>query len=141
MTALHARGAGVPWAPPLDVQALRLFRDRLRGWSPRTPVDLETVYNDLNETLGEQSPPQDGLLALTERLRGHGRMLSEAAVADPHYPPPDTVTAVIERGCLLFDEPAPAVGKPRVGFAWRLALVTSDLAEGLLDAHCIKDEH
>ncbi|MFI7317144.1 DUF6415 family natural product biosynthesis protein [Streptomyces venezuelae] len=103
-------------------------------------MDLEAVYDDLNETLGDQPPAAEGLLGLVERLRGHVRMLSEVAVADPRYPPPALVTAAIARGRLLLDESFSA-GEPCVGLARRLAFVTSDLAEGLLDAHCIKDDH
>ncbi|MFI1677569.1 DUF6415 family natural product biosynthesis protein [Streptomyces sp. NPDC020607] len=102
------------------------------------PVDLEPLYDDLDATLGNQSPHESGLPGLIEHLRGHVRALSRIAVADPDYPPPATVTAVIARGRLLLDEPPPH-GSPSVGLARRLAFVTSDLAEGLLEVHCIKD--
>ncbi|WP_406379776.1 DUF6415 family natural product biosynthesis protein [Streptomyces sp. NBC_01618] len=124
------------WTPPLDPDGLRQVLKRITAWSP---LDVEAIYDDLDTTIGNQPPSKAAIPALVERLRSHLTRLSTIAVADPKFPPTDEMAQLIERGRSIQDARLPADHKQAVGMARRLAFVTSDLVEKLIEARYIKD--
>ncbi|MER5853821.1 DUF6415 family natural product biosynthesis protein [Streptomyces sp. NPDC002012] len=129
--------ANVPkWTPPLDPDGLRHVLARITAWSP---LDVEAIFDDLDTTIGNQPPSKATTPALVERLRSHLKRLSAIAVADPKFPPTDEMTQLIERGCPMQDARLPADHQQAVGMARRMAFVTSDLVEKLIEARYIKD--
>ncbi|MEV7866684.1 DUF6415 family natural product biosynthesis protein [Streptomyces sp. NPDC088124] len=78
------------------------------------------------------------IAALVERLRGHLNRLGDVAVTDERYPPIAEMVRLGERGLPMRDERTPAGRQQAVGLARRLAFVTSDLVEELIEARHIK---
>ncbi|GAA2543966.1 DUF6415 family natural product biosynthesis protein [Streptomyces albidoflavus] len=125
------------WTPPLDAEGLRSVLERIKNWRP---LDVEAVFDDLDTTIGNQPPPVATSDALIDRLRGHLKQLSDIAVADGRYPPTAEMVQLVERGRSLRDERTPADHQRAVGLARRLAFVTSDLIEALIEARYIKGQ-
>jgi hypothetical protein len=129
--------ANVPkWTPPLDVDGLRHVLERITAWSP---LDVEAIFDDLDTAIGNQLPPEAATPALVERLRTHLARLSAIAASDTKFPPTDEMVQLIERGRPMQDERLPADHQQAVGVARRMAFVTSDLVERLIEARYIKD--
>ncbi|MFJ7489648.1 DUF6415 family natural product biosynthesis protein [Streptomyces sp. NPDC097727] len=124
------------WTPPLDEDGLRHVLERITAWSP---LDVEAIFDDLDTTIGNQPPPEATIPALVERLCSHLKRLSAIAVADHTFPPTDEMAQLIERGRLMQDARLPADHQQAVGMARRMAFVTSDLVEELIEARYIKD--
>lgn len=125
------------WTPPLDADALRSVLDRVREWKP---LDVEEVFDDLDTAIGNQPPPVATTAVLIDRLRSHLKQLSDITVADGRYPPTAEMVQLVERGRPLRDERTPADYQRAVGLARRLAFVTSDLVEELIEARYIKGQ-
>ncbi|MDL2075840.1 DUF6415 family natural product biosynthesis protein [Streptomyces sp. GXMU-J15] len=123
------------WTPPLDADSLRTVLERVRDWKP---LDVEDVFDDLDMAIGNQPPPVATTGALVDRLRGHLKQLSDIAVADGRYPPTAEMVQLVERGRPLRDERTPTDYQQAVGLARRLAFVTSDLVEELIEARYIR---
>ncbi|WP_369228783.1 DUF6415 family natural product biosynthesis protein [Streptomyces sp. R21] len=123
------------WTPPLDADGLKFVLARVIVWKP---LDVEEIFDDLDTAIGNQPPPVATTAALVERLRGHLKQLSDITVADAKYPPTDEMVGLIERGLPLRAEPTPANHQQAVALARRLAFVTSDLVEKLIEARYIK---
>lgn len=136
-TAVATKRPVEKWTPPLDADALRSVLERVKVWNP---LDVEKVFDDLDSTIGNQPPPIATTDALIERLRGHLKQLSDVTVADSQYPPTPQMVQLVERGRSLRDERTPANHQQAVGLARRLAFVTSDLVEELIEARYIKGE-
>ncbi|MER6104363.1 DUF6415 family natural product biosynthesis protein [Streptomyces sp. NPDC001832] len=115
---------------------MRHVLPRITAWSP---LDVEAIFDDLDTTIGNQPPPKAATPALAERLRSHLKRLSAIAVADTKFPPTDEMTQLIERGRPMQDARLPADHQQAVGMARRMAFVTSDLVEKLIEARYIKD--
>jgi hypothetical protein len=109
--------------------------ERVRDWKP---LDVEDVFDDLDMAIGNQPPPVATTGALVDRLRGHLKQLSNIAVADGQYPPTAEMVQLVERGRPLRDERTPTDYPQAVGLARRLAFVTSDLVEELIEARYIR---
>ncbi|MFI5753012.1 DUF6415 family natural product biosynthesis protein [Streptomyces sp. NPDC051644] len=124
------------WTPPLEQDDLRHVLARITAWSP---LDVQAIFDDLDTTIGNQPPPKAATPALVERLRSYLKRLSAIAVADPKFPPTDEMTVLIERGRPMQDARLPADHQQAVGMARRMAFVTSDLVEKLIEARYIKD--
>lgn len=124
------------WAPPLDADGLRFVLERIKNWKP---FDVEEVFDDLDRAIGNQPPPVATTGALIDRLRSHLKQLSNIAVADDKYPPTTEMVQLVERGRPLRDGPTPADYRQALGLARRLAFVTSDLVEELIEARYIKE--
>ncbi len=124
------------WTPPLDVEGLRSVLERIMNWKP---LDVEEVFDDLDTAIGNQPPPVTTTGALVDRLRGHLKQLSDIAVADERYPPTAGMVQLVARGVPLREERTPADYRQAVGLARRLAFVTSDLVEELIEARYIKE--
>ncbi|MFG2631810.1 DUF6415 family natural product biosynthesis protein [Streptomyces sp. NPDC048473] len=124
------------WTPPLDQDDLKHVLARITAWSP---LDVQAIFDDLDTTIGNQPPPKATTPALVERLRSYLKRLSAIAVADPKFPPTDEMTVFIERGRPMQDARLPADHQQAVGMARRMAFVTSDLVEKLIEARYIKD--
>ncbi|MGW8889103.1 DUF6415 family natural product biosynthesis protein [Streptomyces sp. NPDC055749] len=123
------------WTPPFDADGLRLILERITAWKP---LDVEEIFDDLDTAIGNQLPPVAMTATLVERLRGHLKQLGDIAVADTKYPPTDEMVLLIERGLPVRDERTPTDHQQAVGLARRLAFVTSDLIEELIEARYIK---
>jgi hypothetical protein len=123
------------WTPPLDAASLRSVLERIKDWKP---FDVEEVFDDLDTAIGNQPPPVATTGALIDRLRGHLKQLSDIAVADDRYPPTADMVRLVQRGRPLREERTPADHQKAVGLARRLAFVTSDLVEELIEARYIK---
>ncbi|MFD6128814.1 DUF6415 family natural product biosynthesis protein [Streptomyces diastaticus] len=124
------------WTPPLDAEGLRSVLERIKNWKP---LDVEEVFDDLDTAIGDQTPPVAVTDTLVDRLRGHLKQLSDIAVADEQYPPTAEMLQLVARGVPLREERAPADYRQAVGLARRLAFVTSDLVEELIEARYIKE--
>ncbi|MFD8117535.1 DUF6415 family natural product biosynthesis protein [Streptomyces microflavus] len=124
------------WTPPLDAEGLRSVLERVRNWNP---FDVEEVFDDLDTAIGDQTPPVEVTDILVDRLRDHLKQLSDIAVADEQYPPTAEMLQLVARGVPLRAERAPADYRQAVGLARRLAFVTSDLVEELIEARYIKE--
>ena len=137
MTAPRTTKRDIPqWTPPLDGDGLRFVLERINAWKP---LNVEAIFDDLDTAIGNQPPPVAEAAALFERLRGHLKKLSDIATADPRYPPTEAMGRLIERGRPMRDERMPTDYKQAVGLTRRLAFVTSDLVEELIEARYIKD--
>ncbi|MEU2980226.1 DUF6415 family natural product biosynthesis protein [Streptomyces hirsutus] len=123
------------WTPPLDADCLRNVLERVRAWRP---LDVEEVFDDLDAAIGNQPPPAATTAELIARLRGHLKHLSDIAVADVSFPPTAEMSRLVERGRPLREEPLPADRQRAVGLARRLAFVTADLVEELIEARYLK---
>lgn len=124
------------WTPPLDAEGLWSVLERIKNWKP---LDVEEVFDDLDTVIGNQTPPVAVTDTLVDRLRGHLKQLSDIAVADEQYPPTAEMLRLVVRGVPLRKERAPADHRQAVGLARRLAFVTSDLVEELIEARYIKE--
>lgn len=125
-----------PWIPPLDAEGLRSVLERLRNWNP---FDVEKVFDDLDTAIGDQTPPAAVTDILVDRLRDHLKQLSAIAVADQQYPPTAEMLQLVARGVPLRVGRAPADHRQAVGLARRLAFVTSDLVDELIESRYIKE--
>ena len=123
------------WTPPLDTDGLRLVLERFRAWKP---LDIEDVFDDLDAAIGNHPPSVATTIALVDRLRRHLKQLSDITVADNRFPPTAEMTRLVERGVPLREECTPAAYQQAVGLARRLAFVTADLIEELIEARYIK---
>lgn len=123
------------WTPPLDADCLRNVLERVRAWRP---LDVEEVFDDLDAAIGNQPPPVATTAELVARLRGHLKHLSDIAVADVSFPPTAEMSRLVECGRPLREEPLPADRRRAVGLARRLAFVTADLVEELIEARYLK---
>ncbi|EDY43074.2 MULTISPECIES: DUF6415 family natural product biosynthesis protein [unclassified Streptomyces] len=133
-----ANEPGVPkWTPPLDAGSLKLVLERITAWKP---LDVEAIFDDLDMTIGNQPPPVAATGALIERLRDHLKRLSDIAVADKQFAPTVEMARLVELGRPMRDERTPADHQKAVGFARRLAFVTSDLVDELIEARYIKGQ-
>ncbi|MFF8442812.1 DUF6415 family natural product biosynthesis protein [Streptomyces californicus] len=135
-TAVAPKPPTQEWTPPLDADGLRLVLERFRVWEP---LDIEEVFDDLDAAIGSQPPPVATAVALLGRLRRHLKQLSDITVADDSFPPSAEMTRLVERGVPLLEEPTPAGYRQAVGLARRLASVTADLIEVLIEARYIKE--
>ncbi|MFB6505646.1 DUF6415 family natural product biosynthesis protein [Streptomyces sp. NPDC056099] len=134
-TAVASERRVEKWTPPLDADALRSVLDGVRAWKP---FDVEEIFDDLDTAIGNQPPPVATTAALVERLRAHLKQLSDITVADEKYPPTAEMTRLVGRGLPIRNERTPADHQQAVGLARRLAFVTSDLIEELIEARYIK---
>lgn len=125
------------WTPPLDAEGLRAILARLEEWNP---LDVEQIFDDLDTAIGNQPPPVTATEALVERLRSHLKQLSNISVADERLPPTAQMVQLVERGAPLRKEHTPAARQQAVGLARRLAFVTSDLVEELIEARYIEGD-
>ncbi|RSN14820.1 hypothetical protein DMH25_07720 [Streptomyces sp. WAC 01325] len=123
------------WTPALDADGLRNVLERFKAWKP---LDVERIFDDLDTAIGNQPPPVATTGALVERLRSHLKHLSDIAVADDRYPPTEEMLRLVELGRPLREERTPVDHQKAVGLARRLAFVTSDLVEELIEARYIK---
>ncbi|MFE1768222.1 DUF6415 family natural product biosynthesis protein [Streptomyces angustmyceticus] len=138
VTALKSTERHVPaWTPPLDAEELRSVLARVTTWKP---LDVKAIFDDLDTAIGNQTPSVATIADLVERLRGYLKQLSDIAVADPTCPPTKEMVRHIERGRPMRDERLPADRRQAVGLARRLAFVTSDLVEELIEAGYIKSD-
>ncbi|MFE2046522.1 DUF6415 family natural product biosynthesis protein [Streptomyces sp. NPDC059477] len=133
-TAVAAKRPAEQWTPPLDADGLRRVLERFRAWKP---LDIEEVFDDLDAAIGGHPPPVETTVALLDRLRGHLEQLSDIAVADGGFPPTAAMTRLAERARPLREECTPAARQQAVGLARRLAFVTADLIEELIEARYI----
>lgn len=124
------------WTPPLDAEGLRTILALVKEWKP---LDVEEIFDDLDAAIGNQTPPATTTAALVERLRSHLKQLSDIAVADKRYPPTADMVQLAARGLALRGEHTPAAHQQAVGLARRLAFVTSDLVEELIEARYIRE--
>ncbi|MFE3377322.1 DUF6415 family natural product biosynthesis protein [Streptomyces anulatus] len=124
------------WSPPLDAEGLWSVLERIKNWKP---LDVEEVFDDLDTTIGDRTPPVEVTHILVDRLRDHLKQLSDIAVADEQYPPTAEMLRLVVRGVPLREECVPADYQQAVGLARRLAFATSDLVEELIEAHYIKE--
>ncbi|MCO4695110.1 hypothetical protein LRR80_01158 [Streptomyces sp. RO-S4] len=124
------------WTPPLDAEGLRSVLERIKNWKP---LDVEEVFDDLDTAIGDQTPPVAVTDTLVDRLQGHLKQLSDIAVADEQYLPTAEMLQLVARGVPLREEREPADYRQAVGLARRLAFVTSDLVEELIEARYIKE--
>ncbi|MGW8597657.1 DUF6415 family natural product biosynthesis protein [Streptomyces sp. NPDC055893] len=124
------------WMPPLDADGLRSVLERIKGWKP---FDVEEVFDDLDTAIGNHPPAVAATDTLIDRLCGHVKQLSDIAVADEKYPPTTEMVRLVERGRPLREERTPADHRQAVGLARRLAFVTADLVEALIEARYIKE--
>ncbi|MEU6174017.1 DUF6415 family natural product biosynthesis protein [Streptantibioticus parmotrematis] len=134
-TALGPKPPAEEWTPPLDANSLRLVLERFRAWRP---LDIEEVFDDLDAAIGNHLPPASTTVALIDRLRGHLKQLSDITVAGDGFPPTAEMTRLVQQARPLREECTPAAHRQAVGLARRLAFVTADLIEELLEARCIK---
>ncbi|MGW1159083.1 DUF6415 family natural product biosynthesis protein [Streptomyces sp. NPDC002519] len=134
-TAVAPKRPAEEWTPPLEADGLRLVLERFRVWKP---LDIEEVFDDLDAAIGNQSPSVATTIALVDRLRSHLKQLSDITVADDRFPPTAEMTRLVERGLPLRKECTPAAYQQAVGLARRLAFVTADLIEELIEARYIK---
>lgn len=123
------------WTPPLDADGLRNVLERFKEWKP---LDVDRIFDDLDTAIGNQPPPVATTVALVERLRNHLKQLSHIAVADQRCPPTEEMRWLFELGRPLREERTPVDHQKAVGLARRLAFVTSDLVEELIEARYIK---
>ncbi|GAA2477002.1 hypothetical protein GCM10010406_11520 [Streptomyces thermolineatus] len=123
------------WTPALDADGLRLVLERLRVWKP---LVIEEIFDDLDAAIGNQTPPAATTVALIDRLRSHLKQLSDITVVDDRFPPTAEMTRLVERARPLREECTPAAHQQAVGLARRLAFVTADLVEELIEARYIK---
>ncbi|MFH9734364.1 DUF6415 family natural product biosynthesis protein [Streptomyces sp. NPDC017260] len=127
---------GTPkWTLPLDAEGLRCVLERIKDWES---LDVEEVCDDLDTAIGNQPPPVATTGPLVDRLRGHLKQLSDIAVADERYPPTAAMVQLVEQGLSLRGEYTPVAYRQAVGLARRLAFVTSDLVEELIEARYLK---
>ncbi|MFG2408776.1 DUF6415 family natural product biosynthesis protein [Streptomyces brevispora] len=124
------------WRPPLDESGLRHVLERITAWSP---LDVEAIFDDLDTAIGAQPPPEADTPALIERLRGHLKRLRAIAVADTRFRSTAELTLLVERGRRMQTERLPGDHQQAVGMARRLAFLTSDLVEKLIEDRYIKD--
>ncbi|WP_406484116.1 DUF6415 family natural product biosynthesis protein [Streptomyces microflavus] len=124
------------WSPPLDADGLWSVLERIKNWKP---LDVGDVFDDLDTAIGDQTPPAAVTDTLVDRLRNHLKQLSNIAVADEQYPPTAEMLRLVVRGVPLREECVPADYQQAVGLARRLAFVTSDLVEELIEAHYIEE--
>ncbi|MFE3473853.1 DUF6415 family natural product biosynthesis protein [Streptomyces bacillaris] len=124
------------WTPPLDAEGLWSVLERIKNWKP---LDVEEVFDDLDTAIGNHPPPVATTGALVDRLRGHLKQLSDIAVADEQYPPTTEMVQLVARGAPLRQERTPTDYRKAVSLARRLAFVTSDLVEELIEARYIKE--
>ncbi|MEU9699523.1 DUF6415 family natural product biosynthesis protein [Streptomyces sp. NPDC047981] len=124
------------WMPPLDADGLRSVLERIKDWKP---FDVEEVFDDLDTAIGNHPLAAAATDTLIDRLRGHVKQLSDISVADDKYPPTTEMVQLVERGRPLREERTPADHQQAVGLARRLAFVTSDLVEALIEARYIKE--
>ncbi|MGW5566714.1 DUF6415 family natural product biosynthesis protein [Streptomyces tendae] len=134
-TAVAPKRPAEEWTPPLDADDLRLVLERFRVWKP---LEIEEVFDDLDAAIGNHPPPAATTVALVDRLRSHLKQLSDITVADDRFPPTAEMTRLVERGLPLREECSPAAYQQAVGLARRLAFVTADLIEELIEARYIK---
>ncbi|WDO07165.1 DUF6415 family natural product biosynthesis protein [Streptomyces murinus] len=123
------------WAPPLDADGLRLVLERFRAWKP---LDVEDIFDDLDAAIGSHSPSVATTAALVDRLRSHLKQLSDITVADDSFPPTAEMARLVARARALRNECTPTAHQQAVGLARRLAFVTADLVEELIEARYIK---
>ncbi|MGW9170476.1 DUF6415 family natural product biosynthesis protein [Streptomyces decoyicus] len=109
--------------------------ERFRVWKP---LDIEEFFDDLDAAIGSQPPPAVTTGALLGRLRRNLKHLNDITVADDSFPPTAEMTRLVERGAPLLEEHPPAVYRQAVGLARRLAFVTADLIEELIEGRYIK---
>lgn len=135
-TAVDPKRPPEEWKPPLDADGLQLVLERFRAWKP---LDIEEIFDDLDAAIGNQPPPAATTVALLDRLRRHLKQLSNITVADDRFPPTAEMTRLVERGVPLREERTPTAYQQAVGLARRLAFVTTDLIEELIEARYIKE--
>ncbi|MFG3140938.1 hypothetical protein ACGFZA_32630 [Streptomyces sp. NPDC048211] len=98
------------WSPPLDGAALATVLARLRAWQP---LSVEDIFDDLDTVIGDQSPLEAETPLVLNAMRDHLSRLSAIAVADPKFPPTETMVRLIGRGRLAHKERLPAdPGRP-----------------------------
>lgn len=136
--SLHPRPEAIPrWTPPLAPNQLRGVLSKMSRWQP---IDLDAVYDDLDQVLGEQRPTATALDAVSDRLRDALQHLSNIAVADPVFSPSPATAALVQRGNELRGEEKPSEYQQALGLSRRIALTTSDLIDRLIEERHIKDD-
>ncbi|MEU9737164.1 DUF6415 family natural product biosynthesis protein [Streptomyces sp. NPDC048002] len=123
------------WTPPLDADGLKYVLERFHAWKP---LDVEQVFDDLDAAIGNQPPPVAATAALVERLRVHLKHLSDIAVADDRGLATQGMLRLVQLGRPLRAECTPVPQEMAVGLARRLAFVTCDLVEELIEARYIE---
>ncbi|MFC8428542.1 DUF6415 family natural product biosynthesis protein [Streptomyces sp. NPDC057253] len=136
--SLHPNPAAIPqWSPPMEPHQLGSMLSKMAHWKP---LDLDAIYEDLDQVLGEQQPAAGILDAVSDRLRDALERLSVIAEADPVFRPSPETAAIIARGRLLRDESV-GVYRQALGLARRRAFATSDLIDHLVAEKQIKDDN
>ncbi|GAA1249251.1 MULTISPECIES: DUF6415 family natural product biosynthesis protein [Streptomyces] len=134
-TAVVSEGRVEKWTPPLDADTLKSVLARVMAWKP---LDVEEIFDDLDTAIGIQPPPVETAEDLVERLRNYLNQLSDITVADEKCPPTAEMKRLVERGAPIRSELTPTDHQQVVGLARRLAFVTADLVEALIEARYIK---
>ncbi|MFF3257804.1 DUF6415 family natural product biosynthesis protein [Streptomyces sp. NPDC002932] len=124
------------WRPPLDESGLRHVLERITAWSP---LDFDAIFDDCDAAIGNQPPPEADTPALIERLRSHLKRLRAIVVAETRFRPSAELALLVERGHHVQTERLADDYQQAVGLARRLAFLTSDLVEKLIEDRYIKD--
>ncbi|UXY33015.1 DUF6415 family natural product biosynthesis protein [Streptomyces sp. HUAS TT20] len=104
------------------------------------PIDLNAIFDDLDQLLGEQMPAAADLGAVSDRLRDTLRQLSNIACTDPVFRPGPEIAALVQRGEELRAQEPPGDYRQALGLSRRIALTTSDLIDRLLEERQLKDD-
>ncbi|MET7620513.1 DUF6415 family natural product biosynthesis protein [Streptomyces sp. NPDC005408] len=97
-------------------------------------VDLDSFYDHLEAVLGQDAAPaMDELEELTQRLRGALMQLAAIVLEQSHDQPGAEASRTITRARALRVEEPPGDFLPARGHLRRLALVTQDLLELLVE--------
>ncbi|MFE2509158.1 DUF6415 family natural product biosynthesis protein [Streptomyces naganishii] len=136
--SLHPDPAAIPrWQPPLEPDQLRSVLAKMSRWQP---MDLDAVYDDLDQILGEQQPEAVTLEDVTCRLRRALEHLGNIADADPAFGSSPETAALVQRGEQLRGQSLPSDYRQALGLSRRIALTTSDLIDRLVQERHIKDD-
>ncbi|MET8679972.1 DUF6415 family natural product biosynthesis protein [Streptomyces sp. NPDC004647] len=125
------------WEPPLGTQELESVLAKVRGWAP---LIVEAVFEDINCVLGDQTPRASELDELAMRLRANLMQLVNIAVAGRAEQDCEELPTLIERAHALRSEDLPDDYRKGLGHTRRLARVTNELLEHLIQAKHVRDE-
>ncbi|MET7746504.1 DUF6415 family natural product biosynthesis protein [Streptomyces sp. NPDC005385] len=125
-----------PWEPPLDVEALTSVLAACRAWSP---LDGETILDDVGAVLDDVVPPEEALDEHALRLRGHLMQLIAIATAAEAGQKDTDAARLIERGRQVRAEELPGDHRQSVGHLRRMAWVVNELHERLGEIACIRE--
>lgn len=134
----HPKPGSIPrWEPPLAPDQLRCVLAKMARWQP---IDLDVVYDDLEQVLGEFCPAPSAVGAIGDRLRDALAQLSNIACADPAFAPSPEIAALVEQGAGLRGEAKPRDDRQALGQVRRIALTTSDIVDRLIAERHIKND-